>query len=113
MEKMLKILFNLRAYYEWKARVRGDERRDHHKGCGYYFPTCIVGHDARGLIETWDMQSGRKAKFKLIDYRLCSDPRDMIKESSWQFRGYEGDKELGEMNFDEYLVASEKYGFNN
>ncbi len=112
MKRLIRILFNWRTYKGWKARVRGDAICDYRKDCGYYF-SVGYGHDSRGRIETWDMTSGRKGKFKLIDYRLFSDPGDMIKESQWQFLGYENDKELSEMSFEEYLVASEKYGFKN
>ena len=106
MNKVVKILLNLKKYRHWKKRVAGEEFRDYRKGAGYYFTTGIIGVENIGKIETWDMKSGKRAIFKLIDYRLFSDPDDMIKWSDWQFLGYEGEKRLSEMTFDEFLIAN-------
>ena len=91
---------------QWYDRKRGKPIIDYKKGCGYYLTTVIIGYDHRGKVEEWKMQSGKTLIVKCLDYVLCSDQRDMFRESYWQYIGYKGEKPLAEQGYFEYLKTA-------
>lgn len=96
----------LREQYE--QRTSGKPVIDCIKGCGYYLPIGLIGSKLEGRVETWGMRSGKKVMAKLIDYELCDDPHDMVRESRWQYIGYVGEKPFAEMTWEEYLELFKK-----
>ncbi len=84
---------------------------DYEKGAGYYIPVGFIKNNNKCRVEKWRMESGKIGIFKLLDYTCYHDPNDMIESSWWQFLGYEGEKPLSEMTFNEFLETSKKYGF--
>jgi hypothetical protein len=105
-ELFLKML-NPSLYKRWNDVVSDRPTRDMRKGVGYYLPTGLIGLKNIGREEVWDMASGKRARVRLVDYSLFSDPDDMIKESWWQFLGYEGETPLAKMSFEEFLLFSQ------
>ena len=111
MNNIIKIILNWKNYKDWEKRVSGKSVRDFKRGAGYYFPTGMLGAEVKGRVDILNMESGKRALFKLIDYKMFNDPSDMIEWSVWQFLGYEREKMLSKMSFNEYLEASRKYNF--
>lgn len=101
MNKLLLKLQNYKIYKEWKNRISNKTIVDLEKGVGYYlnfpFGTRV------GMIKTFDMKSGKRALYKLLEYEKFNDPDDMTKSSKWQFLGYEGEVGVNYMSFEQFL----------
>jgi hypothetical protein len=95
---MKRLLILIRLWFDWRKRVSGHAVVDWTRGCGYYLRDI-------GRVETFAMQSCRRGVYKLLAVDTFSDPRDMIRESQWQFICYEGQKPFSEMSFREYCAA--------
>ena len=95
----------MQLYRQWLSRRRGDEICDREKGAGYYITLGLLFHDPVGKTQVWEMKSGKKMIAKLLSYRGCGDPPDMVRSSKWQYIGYEGETPFAEMTWREYLAV--------
>lgn len=93
----------IKLFFQWLKRRQGKPVVDYTKGCGYYLHTGLIFHDPRKHEHVWKMTSGKEMRVKLLDYSTFTDPHDMVRESTWQYLGYVGEKPFAEMSFREYL----------
>lgn len=103
MKELLFILKNWKLYNHWKSITKGKKPVNETRGAGYYISVGIIGVNPIGKTEIWDMQSGRKAIFELVNYECFSDPSDMIRKSWWHFIGYAEEKPIKDCTFREAI----------
>ena len=91
---MLSKLKNYKCWKQWRDRRKGNPICDYKRDCGYF---------SLRKEQEWKMKSGKTILVKLIDYRLYSDPPDMVKWSKWQYIGYKNEIPFAKMAWNEYL----------
>lgn len=92
----------IKLYLYWFTRKRGKVYVDYERGSGYYL-TEIFDRSLIGTPTIVAMKSGKYGIYRLIDYTMCRDPRDMVESSQWQFIGYKNDKPINECTFKEFI----------
>lgn len=103
-ENLLLIFKNWKQYIYWKSKKNGKKFNDLNRGPGYYFQVESLGYTPIGAKWKTKLENGKIGIFELIDYETFEDPCDMIKDSYFNFIGYEGVKQIHECSFKEYLL---------
>jgi hypothetical protein len=86
-------------WLDWRKRVSGKPIVDYMRKCGYFAVPKIGG------TQTFDLQSGKRGLYMLVDIKYYWDPHDMIESASFQLIGYVGQKPFLKMRFKEYCDA--------
>lgn len=103
LSEALLIIRNYKLWRYWRSIKKGIKTRDFKRGPGYYITVGLLGHNPIGCIQEFQMASGKIGLYELLDYRLYSDPDDMVKESWWHFLGYLGEKPVKDCSFSQFL----------
>lgn len=103
MHRALLILKNREGYNYWKAKKNGRKFRELNRGAGYYLTIGLFGHNPIGQKWEAEMESGKIGLYELVDYDTYRDPKDMVKNSWWNFLGYKESKLIRDCSFEEFI----------